>query len=162
MKLFYLFSFISFMSFAQKQDTIYYNHLWKNSPQNEAFFYKVYTTNDSNEIIGLVHDYFITGELQWSGNMSHIDKLDNEKDVDFGLCTWYHKNGKKSSQVNKIDGKSTGIETYWDENGNKIKEEEYKMGLLDGKVITYSINGLVKTETDYISGYQDGKLKSKH
>ena len=75
-----------------------------------------------------------------------------DKDIKYGLCTWYYINGKKEHEAtyknNKIDGESK----YWNENGNLILEENYSNGKLNGIIKSFYPNGNLKHEKIYSNG----------
>ena len=117
-------------SLAQQEKKIYYDKNWKVvSNQSKAEYYRL-VTFDANQKPIKTRDYFITGELQWEGNMTYIDMSDNSKDISNGLCTWYWKNGNKQRQSTMINDKPDGLTTYYTEKGQVETEIEYKLGVL--------------------------------
>ena len=148
---------ISQICYGQKQEKIYYDKNWKVTTESKAVYYRTTAFDENGKPIGITKDYYITGELQWEGKMSYIDKYDNSKDISDGKCTWYHKNGKKSRESNMVGDKEDGLTIFWHENGQKAREIEYKLGVPNGKWIDYYENGKVKFRIDY----KDGKPTEK-
>src|SRR5690349_6498314 len=77
---------------AQKQTKEFYNEDWKQCDSAIASYYRVITYNEKGEPVGVVRDYFISGELQWEGQFSFLDKYDGYNSKHHGECTWYYKN----------------------------------------------------------------------
>jgi len=144
------------------QQKIYYNENWKITESiSEASFYKVIKLDKNNQPIGLVRDYFITGEIQWEGRFLYFDKLDESKNVYDGLIIWFFKNGKKQRQSTFKDGKENGITTYWYDDGTIARKiEEFKNGLPTGTITDYYEDGREKAQYKYTDGIQteDGRL----
>lgn len=116
-----------------KIDTLYYTKEWKFAP-NKAFadFYRVaYYPADSLQTKQF-RDYYISGELQSSGNFIKIDSLDDANTIFNGECINYFKNGKPEFIRN------------------------YQQGLLNGKFCIYKEDGLIKQTGMYCNGELDG------
>lgn len=146
------------VALGQKQEKIYYDKEWQvvQSP-SKAEYYRLITFDANGKPVGIVKDYYLTGELQWEGKMLFVDKYDNTKDRSDGRCIWYHKNGKKSRESVMVDDKEDGLTTIWYEDGQVAREVEYKLGVLNGKYIDYYENGKVKFKAQY----KDGKPVDK-
>lgn len=170
----YKFIFVAFLVFignaasAQKQQKIYYDSLWKVTTAPTASYYRLVTFDKMGKPDGLVRDYFITGQLQWEGHLSYMDKTDNSNDISEGQCTWYYKNGKKSQEAFYIDDQPHGMFRTWDEAGVPIEEARYIMGELEGKYLTYNDKGKVIASYTYKQNklhgiqyqyYDNGNLK---
>lgn len=149
--------FISITLFGQTQEKIYYDENWKVCNKSDADYYRLITFDGNGKPLGKVKDYYITGELQWEGYFSYVDKNDNSKDINEGHCIWYHKNGKKSRESEMVNNLENGRTTYWHENGNKAREVEFKMGIPNGIWIDYYENGKLFRKFNF----SDGKLIDK-
>jgi antitoxin component YwqK of YwqJK toxin-antitoxin module len=150
---FLLFLLIGKMGYAQKQVKLFYNENWiVTTEEAKAEYYRLTSFDEKGNPVGITKDYYITGELQGEGTFSYIDKVNNVKDVYNGICTWYHKNGKKAEQRNLVNNVSEGLVTYWDKNGQKITELELKLGMLNGVRKDYHSNGKVKLTRNYKNG----------
>lgn len=124
------------MNFALAQDridTLYYTKEWKYAP-NKAFadFYRVaYYPADSLQTKQF-RDYYISGELQSSGNFIKIDSLDDANTIFDGECINYFKNGKPEFARN------------------------YQRGILSGDFCVYKEDGLIKQTGKYCNGELSG------
>jgi antitoxin component YwqK of YwqJK toxin-antitoxin module len=151
---FLLFFLFGKMSYAQKQVKIFYDEYWRVSTEAKADFFRLATFDDKGNPVGVIKDYYITGELQWEATLSFIDKVATEKDIRNGVATWYHKNGKISEVRTFVNNLTEGTVVYWDKNGVKLREAEVKSGVLNGKRVEFYPNGKIKTTRNY----KDGKL----
>lgn len=148
---------ISNLAFGQKEEKIYYDSEWKVCQKSKAEYYRLITIGDNLKPIGKVRDYYLSGELQWEGQYSYVDKYDNSKDIQEGLCIWYHKNGQKSRESTMLQGKEHGTTTYWYENGQIAATGQAKNGEPYGKAYHYYENGNKKMIANYLDGKLDGE-----
>ena len=104
----------------------YYDNNWEPTSKERAAYYREITYDENRKPVGLVRDYYTTGELQFEGRMISVnpDTLD-------GNCTWYYKNGQKSEEAIYRQGAIVEGPRNWSENG---KEE----GVLDQSGFFYS------------------------
>jgi S1-C subfamily serine protease len=153
-----LWLFVSLLSFGQQQEKIYYNSDWKVCSKSSAEYYRLITLDDNGKPIGKVKDYYISGKLQWEGYFSYVDKYDNSKDVNEGLCTWYYENGSKSRESNMVNNLEDGLTTFWYSNGKIASEREYSMGIANGRWVDYRKSGNIWQEFYFL----DGKLADKY
>jgi antitoxin component YwqK of YwqJK toxin-antitoxin module len=137
------------------QKKIYYDRDWKVTSQSKASYYRLVTLSAPGKPVGLVRDFYITGEKQWEGNISYLHWNDNSKDITEGVNTWYHKNGKKAAQVTKVEGKEEGVYRFWYEDGHLQEETEYKNGVMHGYRKTYLPNGKLDKAVHYTDGVPD-------
>jgi len=137
---------MTIVAYGQSQKKYFYDKDWKGCSQSNAEYYRLITLDVNGKPCGKVRDYYMTGQIQWEGELSYFFSYDNSKDVMEGFCIWYHKNGQKSSEGMMVSGKQEGLTTFWDENGNKIRQVESKNGIANGIWQEY---------------YSTGKLKSK-
>jgi len=150
--------FISLLSFSQKQEKIYYNSDWKVCNQSKAEYYRLITIDENGKPIGKVKDYYISGKLQWEGYFSYVDKYDNSKDINEGLCIWYYENGRKYRESNMVKNLEEGLTTYWHENGTKAREVEYTNGKPNGIWIDYYEDGNIRRKYEFSKGELKGKF----
>ena len=101
----------------------YFDENWNPTTREAAGFYREIIYDKEGKPIGIVRDYWVTGELQFEGELSSVNP-----DALKGVCTWYYRNGQK-----------------W-------KEERYENGKLIGKVREWTINGKEESVLDD-SGY---------
>jgi hypothetical protein len=136
---------------------IYYDADWRATTADNAAYYRLITLDAAGKPVGLVRDFFITGEKQWQGYVSHFDPEDNANDISEGLCTWFHKNGKKAAEVTIVHDQYNGVYKSWTENGAKESEVEYKNGILNGSYKTWFPNGRPSFVGQYVNGQFNGK-----
>jgi antitoxin component YwqK of YwqJK toxin-antitoxin module len=106
-----------------KVDTIYYNKDGKGvSHPAFADFYRLalYPTDENQK--KPFRDYFISGELQTTGNFISIDKVDDKKSVFDEECISYFRNGKVALKRTFQNGKLNGEFCEYFEDG-LIKEK---------------------------------------
>lgn len=142
-----------------KQIKIYYDKDWKvvnNESQSE--YYSVTTFDENRKPVGITKGYYIAGELQFEGHHSFIDLNDASKNVKEGLCIWYFKNGKKSSEANFSNGKANGLVTWWYDNGSIRSQVNYVNGKASGSYYRLHDNGNKEEEGNFIDGKLNGKV----
>ena len=133
--LFALLVVVCSVSAQGKIDTLYYNKDWKFAPNRDfATYYRVAYYPADSLTPKPFRDYYITGEMQASGNFIKIDATDDSNSIFDGECVSYFANGKVSY------------------------ERTYKDGLLDGKFCKYDKDGLITT----VGKYCNGKLSGLH
>lgn len=142
---------ISQISFGQ-QEKVYYDSDWKVCNKSKADYYRLISFDENGKPKGKVKDFYITGELQWEGYFSSVDKYDNSKDINEGECIWYYKNGNKSRQSVMNKNLENGITTYWYENGNKSTEANYDNGKLNGNYTTFYESGKLYRQFKFSKG----------
>jgi S1-C subfamily serine protease len=142
---------ISFLSFGQ-EEKIYYDSDWKVCNKSNAEYYRLITIDENGKPLGKVKDYYISGKLQWEGYFSYVDKYDNSKDINEGLCIWYYENGRKSRESTMVKNLEEGLTTYWFENGNKAREVEYTKGKPNGSWVDYYESGKIYRKFEFYNG----------
>ena len=110
-------------------DTIYYDKNWK-GVRNPAFasFYRVAEVKESINEIGMLRDFYITGELFAEGYFSSINKLNDAESVFEGERITYYKNGSTQSKVTFRNGKEEGKLLFYSEDGEFYTETEFNGG----------------------------------
>lgn len=121
---------------GQTQEKIYYDENWKVTNKSNAAYYRLITFDGNGKPLGKVKDYYISGELQWEGYLSYVDKYDNSKDIAEGHCIWYYKNGKKEREVDFKMGVPNGIWIDYYENGKLFRKFNFSDGKLIDKFFT--------------------------
>ncbi|MBP6872076.1 MAG: trypsin-like peptidase domain-containing protein [Bacteroidales bacterium] len=156
--IFTVFLFISLITFGQKQDKIFYDKDWKVCSQSNAEYYRLITFDEKGKPFGMVKDYYITGEIQWEGYCSFVDKYDNSKDISEGHCIWYYKNGRKSRESDMVNNLENGRTTYWYENGNKAREIDFSNGVPNGLWLDYYESGTLFRKFSFENGEATSKF----
>ncbi|OSZ77575.1 hypothetical protein CAP36_14470 [Chitinophagaceae bacterium IBVUCB2] len=136
---------------------IYYDKDWRVTTAGNAAYYRLVTLDEAEVPKGLVTDFYISGEKQWQGYVTYMDPQDNNLDLTDGLCTWFHKNGKKAAEVTKLYGREHGIYKTWTEQGKLESEKEYMDGLLHGSSKTWYPDGKLAIVEIYADGLLHGK-----
>lgn len=142
------------LSFSQTEQKTYYDENWESCDASSAHYYRIITLDENQMPLSIVKYYYITGELQFEGNMSYIDLEDEDNSILDGKATWYYKSGLKFKESNFVDGKEHGLSVYWYPSGVVANEMEYANGLLHGLWIEYYESGTPKT----IASYQNGEI----
>ena len=145
---------ISTTAMAQQQEKIFYNADWKVSDQLNAEYYRLISFDEQGKPVGKVRDYYISGQLQWEGQFSYVDKFDNSKDINEGLCTWYYQNGNKSQEGTYVNNIEEGLFNFWKEDGVKSHSGNFKNGKEHGAWTYYYENG----KPYVIYTYNEGNL----
>ncbi len=110
--------------------------------KSDAQFYRIVTTNKQGYIVGLVKEYYLTGELKAEGE-AYWDSNDDKTCYWKNKVTGYYKTGVK--EVEKDYGPFEG------------KAGSYS--LKNGKYITWYENGQKETEGSYANGDEQGEFK---
>lgn len=135
-------------------DTIYYNEKMESCTKEIAKYYRV--INYSNgKISGTVKNYYISGYLQLEGTYNDYWAEDGYGN---GLFTWYHENGRKSVEVNYVNGKQHGLYMSWHNNGAQKEIVKMINGKKEGCDYIWSENGKPIGEgwTKYYVFYKNG------
>ena len=125
----------------------YFSEDWnkiKNS--KNASYYRIVTLDKDGTPLGLVKDYYITGELQWTGGIAELSSIHDSLNVLADTVCFYYKNGRKSSQSFYDNGVLNGDQLEWNEDGILYSKATYTQGELN------LIN--------YYSYYENSELKN--
>lgn len=142
-------------SLGKKQGnwTIFYNAEWvKVQNPKLASYYRTINYKD-NVPQGTARDFFITGELQWAGNLLS----DDPEDVLTGEVNWYYRNGIVSRKEYYKNGKREGIANSYFDDGKLKTKETFKNNLLHGKYLSYQKKGFLYEKIQYRNGNKSGK-----
>lgn len=158
------FSLLAFFCISQAlsqwdKDTVFYDENWTQCNPALAKYYRLIDV-DTNNILFLVEDFYISGKIQMKGSFRSINPDDKRGKFNYwyengqiwieceylngklnGLYNEWYPNGKKKTELTYIKGKINGTEKIWDEDGVISKTIEYKEGNKDGYFITYYTNG---------------------
>lgn len=135
-----------------KIDTLYYTKEWKYAP-NKTFadFYRIaYYPADSLQT-KLFRDYYMSGELQSSGNFIKIDSLDDANTIFDGECINYFTNGKPEFIRNYQQGLLNGDFCVYKEDGLIKQTGKYSNGELSGLYTEFLDNGMY-IQREYLNG----------
>lgn len=179
-------------SYSIKNIKLFYDENWMvvNS-ESAASFYRLYNANGNGKPIGMIYDYYITGELQGTVEGAiYIDSKNDDSTKSIGKTIGYYKSGQKSFEAirdlkgnklsskwlyengnveGKVEYKGKVESTYWyDENGN-MQAQKKVTGAIENTTWYYK-NGNKSVEERRLNGwlygncieyYENGKIKSK-
>ena len=97
---------------------------------SEAGYYRTITYDQQGKISGVVKDYFISGQLQWEGQL-----LEEFPDKPHGECKRYYQNGQLQSIRNFNAGANHGAWTLFSENGVKTREDQWSNGQIASRTM---------------------------
>jgi len=124
----------------------YFSDDWtkiKNS--KNASYYRVLTLDKENQPVGLVRDYYITGELQGTGTLVSKSMSADSLNVWDGELKWFYKNGFLSGLKFIVDSLVDGLTYNWDENGVLIYTLKYENGVpIERREFEYFEDGMMK------------------
>ena len=135
---------------------------------NKYIVKKIYDQH-LNEYSMFFHNYYSSaiklGELVFVNDSECYSDTDEEEEVkEFymskhiaigvtdiidGICTLYHKNGRKRIEYTRKNGKKNGKYYEWLENGQIYEESCYLNDLLDGECKFYDLNGKLEKHDLY-------------
>ena len=168
----FLLFFLSFLSAwsASGQQTTYFDAHWEKTTQEKAVYYGTVTLNDNGSCNA--KDYYISGTPQMSGQYRSAAKKIKE-----GVFTYFHENGKISSeggyknnfrigewkwyypngQLKEAgsfhkNGQKTGPWKGWTATGSKDYEGPYKRDEMHGSWNWYHFNGQKSAVEKYLNG----------
>ena len=103
------------------------------------------TLDKDDNPVGLVKDYYITGELQWSGGIIELSPLHDSLNVLSDTVIFYYKNGQELSQSYYENGNLSGDRQEWDEDGKLLSKATYTKGeLISINYYSYYENRMLK------------------
>jgi TonB family protein len=136
----------SFSTFAQTQDTTWFNASWRDTTADHASFYRIKVRQGTG---WQVTDHCMNGQVQMTGAYS-----DDSCKIKQGEFTWFDSTGlafhRASYKDDKEDGKT--MSTY--SNKKTMMTGSYKNGQMDGEWIGYYRNGQVAGDAVYENGKQ--------
>lgn len=114
-------------TFAQIEDTIWYNKKWEKTDKSNKFYYRVIQKDDSKNLY-LVRDFYSNGATQMEGYFTSLNP-----DIRNGEFKWWFENGSKQREAiykDNIMVKTTEWEAYGKvKNQNElVKTVSYKDG----------------------------------
>lgn len=147
---------INYFPIIGQRVTEYFDENWERCEAKDASFYRLITYSSPNIPVGVVKDYYITGELQSEQHPVYIDYEDDSRSFLEGEQIFYHKNGnieiKQQYYNNQLNGPSI---SYY--NDGRIESEiYYTYGMPDGDAVEYYPNGKIAT----VRKFNDGQLEN--
>lgn len=155
--------FISFSVTAQnKEYKIYYGPALYRCDESVASYYRIITLDAVQKPVGIIRDYFLTGELYGEGYISQLDNENAERDHKEGKWTNYYKNGKKQREGTFVKGVVNGTYRTWYEDGKPQFQGDYLAGKEQGLHKEWHRNGKLFSETMFKDGSYDGPRRLYH
>ena len=138
-----------------KEFTNYYDKDWEKCKKENAEFYRIISLDKQGKPVGIVKNFYITGELQWEGYLYYYDEFKSVNDSSQGIAKMYYKNGKLERTMDYEKNLLNGKVVNYDSLGFKIIEREYKMGVKDGiaKFFDNGYRGPVPVNDDEIKHF---------
>lgn len=113
--------------------TEYFDNEWNRCAQKDASFYRLVTYGSPNKPIGIIKDYYISGELQSEFYAVYLDYNDEGKNFHEGEATWYFNNGQVEQKRYYINNRINGKNTFYYDNGQISRESNYDYGIFHGE-----------------------------
>lgn len=108
----------------------YFSNDWsKLKTSKNASYYRVLTLDKDKQPVGLVKNFYITGELQFTGILVSKSMRVDSLNIWNGELKWYHKNGLLSEIKFVVDSLFEGLTHNWDENGVLLYTLKYQKGI---------------------------------
>ena len=152
---------------AQNPVTEYYNKDFRQVRKENAVYYRIISYDDSANPVGVVHDYYLSGKMQWEG------QLNKEKQSE-GHCIWYYENGQKQAETDCVNGYNIGPYKSWYESGQLMSQGNFVKGNGNerrGNWIYYWENGKVQLTAKFTTNdkmdslctlyYENGKIEAR-
>ena len=153
---------------------------------SKAEFFRLISYDNENNPIGLVQDFYKTGQLQWQGHISSLNPF-----IRKGECIRYFESGKMESRISYVNGivdgqyeifytsgiikqrggkkggKLHGIKENFHKNGKLARFGHYNEGLANGVFRNFRNDEITEPEELYFmdtlifQGYESEKKKKK-
>lgn len=143
----------------------YFDAQFKRTNRKEDMaYYRVITYKAPNTPIGIIKDYYRSGQLQSEFYCTYIDYKDDTKNIYDGEAKWYYPNGITSQVLNFNAGKLNGKTSLFNTEGAKAQELNWSNNILlertafdaTGKAIPQPIR--YKSVVVYPETYMDGGI----
>lgn len=132
----------------------YFDESWNRCNPKQASYYRLITYSAPNKPIGVVKDYYISGELQSEQYPIFIDYDDEGKTFLEGIQKFYHKNGNVAGLTYFYNNLPNGPQTEYYQDGNIKTESFFVMGVPNGDMIQYYPDGKYAS----VAKYENGQL----
>ncbi len=132
--------------------TEYFDDKWNRCKQKDAAYYRLVTYESENKPLGVVKDFYISGQLQSEFTAVYLDYDDEGKNFHEGEATWYFKNGKIEQKRYYINNKINGQNTFYYENGQIAQKANYEYGAYSGLYQQWYKTGKPKITAFYERG----------
>ena len=146
------------------ESIIYFDANWNViSNKNDAEFYRIYKQGPNNTSLGVVTDYFKSGQIQNTlERATFIDLNDNNNWVFDGKSIVYFNTGEKEIEFNYLSGLINGSHKTFYKSGNLRVVKNYEKGVLQGEYNSFYESGTKHIMYNYIDGNIEGDWVSYH
>ncbi|MBK8594388.1 MAG: prolyl oligopeptidase family serine peptidase [Holophagales bacterium] len=124
---------------------------------------------DAGKRLFHVKDYFENGRIQRDAFYTSFDKRVKEEfqcnhrsNTREGLCTEWHRNGRKRIEARFTRGRRSGASTSWYESGQKEAEESWLDGQLHGRVRYWSEKGDLQFDSTFAHGMNQQRRRVRY
>ena len=146
------------------ESIIYFDANWNViSNKNDAEFYRIYKQGPNNTSLGVVTDFFKSGQIQNTlDRATFIDLNDNNNWVFDGKSIVYFNTGEKEIEFNYLSGLINGSHKTFYKSGNLRIVKNYEKGVLQGEYNSFYESGTKHIMYNYIDGNIEGDWVSYH
>ena len=149
------------------ESIMYFDSDWNVvTDKTKGEFYRIFKLGSDNRSIGVVIDYYKSGQIQNSIERAvYIDIYENDNWIFDGKSITYYETGEKESEFNYVNGKFEGLHKTYYKTGELYAVKNYKNGVQQGEYNSFyesganyikyiTNNGLI--EGDWIAYYESG------
>ena len=146
------------------ESIIYFDANWNViSNKNDAEFYRIYKQGPNNTSLGVVTDYFKSGQIQNTlERATFIDLNDNDNWVFDGESLIYYNTGELEKEYNYINTKIEGLYKTFYKSGKLKVVKNYEKGVEQGEYNSFYESGTKHIMYNYIDGNIEGDWVSYH
>jgi antitoxin component YwqK of YwqJK toxin-antitoxin module/S1-C subfamily serine protease len=146
------------------ESIIYFDTDWNViSNKNDAEFYRIYKQGPNNTSLGVVTDYFKSGQIQNTlERATFIDLNDNDNWVFDGESLIYYNTGEKEIEFNYVNNKIEGLHKTFYKSGKLKIVKSYEKGVLQGEYNSFYESGANYIKFNYINGNIEGDWVAYH
>ena len=144
------------------ESIIYFDANWNViSNKNDAEFYRIYKQGPNNTSLGVVTDYFKSGQIQNTlERATFIDLNVTNNWVFDGKSIAYFNTGEKEIEFNYLSGLINGSHKTFYKSGNLRIVKNYEKGVLQGDWVAYHESGSLQQTVKYVNNKKEGEYKS--
>jgi antitoxin component YwqK of YwqJK toxin-antitoxin module/S1-C subfamily serine protease len=146
------------------ESIIYFDTDWSViSNKNDAEFYRIYKQGPNNTSLGVVTDYFKSGQIQNTlERATFIDLNDNDNWVFDGESLIYYNTGELEKEYNYINTKIEGLHKTFYKSGKLKVVKNYEKGVEQGEYNSFYESGANRIKFNYINGNIEGDWVAYH
>ena len=146
------------------ESIIYFDTDWNViSNKNDAEFYRIYKQGPNNTSLGVVTDYFKSGQIQNTlERATFIDLNDNDNWVFDGESLIYYNTGELEKEYNYINTKIEGLHKTFYKSGKLKVVKNYEKGVEQGEYNSFYESGANRIKFNYINGNIEGDWVAYH